>query len=265
MKKKVFLIPIILLLIVPLMLTSCKKTEKSITENSISMSVAGASDLNELDLINSTVSISGKLIPENVGTSISIKITSGKDSEGITISSNLTDFEEKDGKILYQSKKFSESIKIAAESDASNNTIAVNEGSDEIKINIENGLYEGTFPVNSGKILEFDFGSYPSIKIYGYSYEGNEREAIQISTDRVPNPRLMKLDYTETEGFNYYYKSFHFHDQDYSQYDGNYWIGIDTDDSGVYSGNVYFKYYEQEFSSSFGETGTHFLESTTTK
>ena len=264
MRKKVFLIPIFLILIVPFVLTSCKKTEKNITENVISMEVSGASDLTELNLINFTASISGKLIPEEVGTTVSIKVTSDKDSEGITITSNLTDFEEKDGKILYQSKKFFESIKISNESDASKNTIAVNEGSDELKINIENGLYEGTFPVNTKKILEFDFGSYPFVKIYAYSYVGNEREAIHISTDRVTNPKLMKLDYNETDGFDFYSRTFHFHDADYSQYDGSYWIGINTD-AGAFTGNIYFRYYDQEFTSSFGETGTHFLEPTTTK
>ncbi len=258
MKKSFLTTAIIAVFIASFLFTSCKKTEQSIDENSIS------ADKTELTLVENSFSIYGSLIPEDFsGGTVDIKVTSTADPVGFTITADLSDREEKDGKYIYLSKNFTKTI-TASDSTVGVKYIAVSPEGDVIKVNVGNGLYETSISIDCQNILEYDLGNYPSLKIYGASFTGNEREAISVATDRVQNPRLIKLELKEQDGFNYYSQTFSFHDGDFSQYDGNYWIGINTAD-GVYTGDVYLKYYDQEINSSWGESGTYILSNSSTK
>jgi len=259
MKKSFLTTAIIAVFVTSFMFTSCKKTEVSIDENVINSSKT------ELTLIDNSFSISGNLIPEDfsVGT-VDIKVTSTADPIGFTFTSSLLDKEEKDGKYLYLSKSFYATISASDTTYADDRYIAVSPEGDVIKINIGDGIYETSVNIDCQSILKYELGNYPSLKIYGASFTGNEREAISVATDRVPNPRLIKLDLNQQKGFDYYSRSFSFHDGDFSQYDGSYWIGIEVVDE-AYTGSVYLKYYDQEISTSYGESGTYILSNASTK
>ena len=258
MKKSFVFRTVIVLFMASLLFTACKKTEMSIEAN-----VVGA-DKTQLTLMDYSFTISGDLIPENAGSSVDIKVTSTADPVGFTLTASLTDVEEKDGKTIWLSKSFSEKIYASDTTYANDNYIAVSPEGDVIKINVSDGLYETSVSIDCKKVFVYELGSYPSLKIYGASFVGNEREAISVATDRVPNYKLIRLELNSQKGFDYYSQTFNYHDGDFSQYDGTYWIGIDVVDE-AYTGDIYLKYYDQEINSSYGESGTVILDDISTK
>jgi len=259
MKNNILTTAIIAVFLASFLFTSCKKTETSIDANVISSSKT------ELTLIENSFSVSGNLIPEEfTNGTVEIKVTSTADPVGFTITASLSDVEEKDGKYIYLSKEFSTTIFASDTTYADDRYIAVSPEGDDIKINVGDGLYETSISIDCQKILEYSLGNFNSLKIYGASFSGNEREAISVATDRVSNPKLIKLDLNQKKGFDYYSQYFNFHDGDFSQYDGSYWIGINVVD-GIYSGDVYLKYYDQEINTSYGESGTYILSNSSAK
>lgn len=244
------------ILVIALLFSACKKQEVSISENVFDLSVSENSSLTELTTKDNSLKIAGNLIPENFGETVSITISSNADPEGFTFEASLSDVEEKDGKKIYMSKYFGATVTAGDTTNSAKNVIAVSNAGDQITVKVADGIFEDQISINCNKIVEYDFASYPSVTIYGTGYTGNEREAVHLGTDRVPNKRLVKLDFNKKEGFSNYSSYITFHDGDHHQFDGTYWIGIDYTEENGYSGNIYLKYYDIEQTIAYGEEGS---------
>lgn len=249
----------IFLLLFGMLISACKK-EESISEHRLELQVFDDSEQDSLSLKYNKLRVYALLIPESVDGTIKQKVSSQADPEGFETELSLSSYEEKEGKTTYLAKELLVGISAAENTDASARRIKVNYPSDIISVELGDNLVSGSFPFTGRKQLYYRLEGSSDLEVYSFGAVGNEREAVHIATDRVPNARLIPLEFRSGNGFDYFSQTFMFHDGDFSVYNGEeYYVGIDIAD-GYYAGKVYLHYYDKIFSVDFGNEGIFYLE-----
>lgn len=236
-------IPLLALVFSGVLFSSCKKEnkEKDLKQNELAMTT-------ELDIMDNELEINGRFTPDDpIGGTAVVKITSSADPEGFTFKADVTDLKYTDDGTDYKYKGFFEQVYASSKTNANERLIKVDPGGDEIKVNIEDGSLQGTASVDCKKTFacDYGFGSF-SMEIYTYTSTGDEREALKISTNRVPKQCLVRFEFDENyKGFGKFTQDLTLHDADFSVFSNNsYYIGTNQDSSGV--DDVLYMQYKDE-------------------
>lgn len=232
MKTVKLFIPLLALVISGAIFSSCKKEnkEKDLKQNELAMS-------SDLDLMNNELIVNGRFTPDDgIGGTAVVKITSGADPDGFTFNADVTDREYADDGTTYKYRGFYESVYAANKTNQEKRLIKVDPNGDEIKVDVEDGSLSGTTSVDCKKtfICDYGFGGF-SMEIYTYTSTGDEREALKISSDRVPKQALVRFDFDESyKGFGKFTQDLTLHDADYSVFsNGSYYIGFKQDSTDI--------------------------------
>ncbi len=241
MKTVKLFIPLLALVISGAIFSSCKKEnkEKDLKQNQLAMT-------SDLDLMNNELEINGRFTPDDpIGGTAVVKITSGADPEGFTFNADITESEYTDGSTDYKYRGFFEKVYAASKTNANERLIKVDPNGDEIKVDVEDGSLDGTASVDCKKtfICDYGFGGF-SMEIYTYTSRGDEREALKISSDRVPKQALVRFDFDDSyKGFGKFKQNLTLHDADFSVFsNGSYYIGFKQDSTDI----LYMQYKDEK-------------------
>lgn len=241
MKTVKLFIPLLALVISGAIISSCKKEnkEKDLKQNQLAMT-------SELDLMNNELEINGRFTPDDpIGGTAVVKITSSADPEGFTFNADVTDRTYVDGNTDYKYRGFYEKVYAGSKTNANERFIKVDPNGDDIKINVEDGSLNGTASVDCKNTFVCDYGfSSFSMEIYTYSSTGDEREALKISSDRVPKQCLVRFEFDESyKGFGKFTQDLTLQDADFSVFsNGSYYIGFKQDSTDI----LYMQYKDEK-------------------
>ncbi len=190
----------VLLMVVVLTFSSCKKDEMSIEKSELALS--GKDDINlKLNYYQPDLEIRGKIAPEDaVDGKVTIKVTSDADPTGFEFTLDLTDGSYVDGKTKYLYKSFYGTIYAANHTDADGKRIKVGATDGKITVTVGNNLASDNYSVSSDQILSKTYWANDdaaSIFIYNYEFDGSENLSIEAWTHRDNTPITIDMKYSD--------------------------------------------------------------------
>jgi hypothetical protein len=168
--------------------TSCTK-EKVIEKSTLQLSVHLGQNypFQSLNLYNNDLSISAELIPETVGDSIEIKITTNADTQGFILKIPAKEATYRDGYELYSYKRANKVVYAANHTAPENRRIKVDEKGDIIYVEIKEVNLKNQFPVNTNETISITYWpawEEATIFLYGYNFQGKKSIASDGSSKK---------------------------------------------------------------------------------
>ncbi len=243
--------------------SSCTK-EVNIDEHVLELSVYLNHDhhFKSLNLDNNELSIYAELIPESVGDSVDVKISSNADPDGFTIKLPAINEKYRRNYEFHLLKRVNKVVFAANHTNPENRRIKVDKEGDHIYVEIKEVNLKDQFPVNTDETISITYWpnwSEATVFLHGYKYSGKKSissdgsggKEITVWTDSDNLPVTLEGEYNDPNkykakpGFTHYTFNLNFVKTSSSN---------ETKDIFVNDGdNVYIEYNDVTYVSLFQE------------
>ena len=208
MRRKTILIGAVIL--AGIAFTSCgEKEEMSIENDDVSIVIDNDETRDALSMYDNEFNVEAQLIPDGLGDSIDIKISSNADPEGFTTSVSLRDKSYEDGKVIYLYKYFMKSFSVAMFTDADRRLIKVDSQDDVVTIDIGDGIYteQISFDAEANVALTY----WPEYEenlieatcfVYEYDFDGSQNPSVEVWTSYDDTKVNYTLEWNDPSQYN---------------------------------------------------------------
>jgi hypothetical protein len=199
--KKLFLLVCISII---LSFSNCKE-DKDENRNITEYRVTVDEELKALNLYNNELEIRANYPPDNFPEETTIRIYTVADTAGLFYKIIPENSEYFQGGIRYLEKESRLKIKVAERTSLENNQILVGKGNDRIYLDIDNGRYTVSIPVETEPAVKMTFwslGGDPTnntgtVFLYDLDLNYLSRPSLRIFSDRDPVGFMLTSDYND--------------------------------------------------------------------